>query len=176
MFNYDGNGEAIDVCIVDWQITRIGHPATDVIQFLFTSTTTETRRGQLKTFLEEYYSCLETSLQALGCKVLEENQYDKEKFLQDVHNRLRFGLFMSFVVFPAILDDSLFKAIAVSRSKKTTANGGESEETETPVNPFDTEEIKKHLSIESMLANEMLYSRIVDTVAEVKSLIDRKTF
>lgn len=174
MYSYDEEGEPADVCIVDWQITRIGHPATDILQYLFTSTTAETRKDHLKSLLNDYYSTLETSLKHLRCNILEEKQYDKERFLQDVNKRLRFGLFMSFVVLPAILDDSVFKAIIASRNESAS---NESNLEKAPAdNPFDVEEIKKHLSVDKMMSNELLFNRIVSTISEAKTLIEKQTF
>ena len=38
MYRYDNEGQVVEMKLVDWQITRLGHPVKDMIHFLFNST------------------------------------------------------------------------------------------------------------------------------------------
>lgn len=58
LFKYDEWGKAIDVRLIDWQITRYASPVTDIIYFLFGSVNKQLRNSHYEHFLNTYYSCL----------------------------------------------------------------------------------------------------------------------
>ena len=171
MFRYDDNGQVVEMRLVDWQISRYAHPATDIVHFLYSSTTSETREKHLGELLNHYYDTLSAALDLLRCRVIEENQYSRRRFLKDVQKRLHFALAMSLLMLPPIMEDSYGTMMADQQKntaeKPAPAKTGDGSNV-IPDQPFDIEAIGQHLPLDKLLKNEPLCKRVTSTVAEIK--------
>lgn len=63
MFRYDHNGEPIEVCMIDWQLSRLASPAMDFAYFVFLCTTKDIRDVHYTNFSRIYHESLSTQLQ-----------------------------------------------------------------------------------------------------------------
>ena len=63
LFRYDEQGGAVGVQLIDWQFTRYASPVTDLVIFLFCSTSKELRDQHLEHFLQIYHQSLSDLLQ-----------------------------------------------------------------------------------------------------------------
>lgn len=92
LFKYE-DGHPIAAKLVDFQLSRIGHPTSDLLYFLFTSTTSKLRRSHARDWLRHYYETLMRDLAKLSAGVTEKT-YTWEEFLNDYKKRsLRWMLF-----------------------------------------------------------------------------------
>ena len=161
MYRYDDKGNAQEMKLVDWQITRLGHPATDILHFLLTSTSPELRRQHRRSLIDLYYDKLSSSLKKLGLEGCERTRFDA-----DIKSRLLRGMFAALMAFPVIFDDAMIQDF----EKKDSETAKEDKETS-----LNMEEIMKDFGqafkIELMLANGILCSRIVGLIQEIRSAI-----
>lgn len=58
MFRYDQEGKALAVQLIDWQFTRYASPVTDLVLYLFCSTSKELRDDYYEDFLNIYHESL----------------------------------------------------------------------------------------------------------------------
>lgn len=58
MFRYDSKGKPIDICLLDWQITRHSSPICDIVYYMFSCTTKELRDVHYDNFLKTYHESL----------------------------------------------------------------------------------------------------------------------
>lgn len=58
MFRYDEQGNPIEIQLIDWQFTRFASPVTDLVLYLFCSTTKELRDQHYNDFLKIYHESL----------------------------------------------------------------------------------------------------------------------
>lgn len=63
LYRYDEHGKAIEMNLLDWQIAHLATtPISDVIHFIFPSTTKELRDAHYDEFLEAYYNSLSSHM------------------------------------------------------------------------------------------------------------------
>lgn len=62
LFKYDENGKPIEVCLIDWQITRYASPVTDILYYIFGCVGTELRQSHYNIFLKTYHDSLSNHL------------------------------------------------------------------------------------------------------------------
>lgn len=62
LFKYDENGKPIEVCLIDWQVTRYASPATDILYYIFGCVGKELRVSNYDIFLKTYYESLSSYL------------------------------------------------------------------------------------------------------------------
>lgn len=58
MFRYDNNGKPIEICLLDWQISRYSLPVIDISYYMFCCTTKEVRDAHYDEFLKVYHESL----------------------------------------------------------------------------------------------------------------------
>lgn len=63
MFRYDNARKPIEVCFLDWQISRHASPIIDIVYFMFCCTTKELRDAHYEDFLKQYYESLSDHIQ-----------------------------------------------------------------------------------------------------------------
>ncbi|XP_046637597.1 uncharacterized protein LOC124315904 [Daphnia pulicaria] len=85
----------VSLRMLDFQISRIGHPLSDVLYFLYTSTLPETRQKYMLILLRYYFDTLTTDLRLLGIPL---EDYNWEDFLADYKKRSLMWMFMSTMV------------------------------------------------------------------------------
>ena len=163
MYKHDENGKPIEIKKVDWQITRLGHPGTDIAHFLFTSTNPQTLRNHLDELVNHYYDVLSSAMNKLGL-----GNYDRHLFLLEVKDRFRFGFFMALAVMSGTLDTSAVQAMEKKDAEKVVKD--------TEYKPEEMiEEFKNVIDCEKILAsNTVLRQRILDLVEGAKEALQPK--
>lgn len=58
MFKYDNNGKPIEICLLDWQISRSSLVVIDIVYYMFCCTTKELRDAHYDEFLKVYHESL----------------------------------------------------------------------------------------------------------------------
>jgi aminoglycoside phosphotransferase (APT) family kinase protein len=124
LFKYDDDGKKpIALKMIDFQIVRIGHPLSDVLYFLYTSTRPEIRARYMKFLLRHYYDTLTADLRLLGISL---NYYTWDDFLADYKKRSLMWMFMGCVVLSFVLDkkvlDKLGEMDVEERKKEPKGN------------------------------------------------------
>ncbi|XP_055304442.1 uncharacterized oxidoreductase dhs-27-like [Sitodiplosis mosellana] len=103
MFRYDEQGKAVEVKLIDWQFTRYASPITDLVLYLFCSTTKELRDQHYEDFLKIYYGSLCDLLTRLGSDP--QKMFPYEALLEQMQ---KFGIYTIFVgafLFPMLYAD-----------------------------------------------------------------------
>ena len=150
----------VDMRLIDWQITRLGHSVTDCIHFLFTSASPELRANHFTQLMVDYFDTLKQSLSQLDIH-LDQEGYTEEDFRSDVKKRLRWGLFLSLMIFPVMLD-----TYDQEEKKKLEDLGHKSD-----LFAYLRDRRKEIFKIENMMKNQLLCHRISALVLEVKSAV-----
>jgi aminoglycoside phosphotransferase (APT) family kinase protein len=107
LFKYTDAGIPISLKMLDFQQSRIGHPLSDVMYFLYTSTLPETREKYMLILLRYYFDTLTTDLRLLGISL---DDYTWQDFLVDYKKRSLMWMFMSVMV------------VSMSQNKKVVTN------------------------------------------------------
>ncbi|KAK5642412.1 hypothetical protein RI129_008579 [Pyrocoelia pectoralis] len=107
MFKYDDAAEPhipTELCLLDWQIARLGSPALDILFFIFVCTEKELRDHYYTRLIEEYYQSLSSFLRQLGSdpQVL----FPYEILLQHLTQSSEFGLFNAIWVLALIMREN----------------------------------------------------------------------
>ena len=161
MYLYDDNGKVVEMKLVDWQIPRVDHPATDIINFLITSTSPEIRRKHRRAFLNHYYDVLTSAMDKLGLEL-----YSRGKFMREVHSRILWGLFFGLMMYPTMFDEKM-----VAEMEEKDANTAEADKMKTLDVDAMMDEYTESMTANNFLSNKLLCDRIVALVEEVKSTI-----
>lgn len=93
----------VEVRILDWQVSRNSSPITDIAYLIFTGTDYDTRKEHLHYLLDYYHQCLSKKLSFMDCDI--EDIFPKTVFDEHVKKFLSYGLFMSFMLLPAVLGE-----------------------------------------------------------------------
>lgn len=62
MFKYDDKHKPIEVCLIDWQVTRYASPVTDLLYYLFSCIPKDLRDSHYDAFLRTYHESLSAHL------------------------------------------------------------------------------------------------------------------
>lgn len=62
MFKYDSNRKPMEICLVDWQASRIASPVTDIVNYVFTCATKDFRDAHYDKMLKIYHESLSTHI------------------------------------------------------------------------------------------------------------------
>lgn len=158
MYRYDDQDKVTEMKMVDWQLTRIGHPAADLIYFLFNSTSPETRKEHRTTLIDHYYATLSSTLIKLGIETISRNE-----FYEQVRSRLFGGLVFATSILLAISDDKLIADF----EEKDSQMADEDKKTSLDMKEM-MDEMKDALKVDDFLKNKFLCDRLVAIVQEVK--------
>lgn len=63
MFKYDESGKPIEVCLLDWQISRHSSPIIDIVYYIFCCTSKELRDAHYGDFLKVYHESLSAHIE-----------------------------------------------------------------------------------------------------------------
>jgi aminoglycoside phosphotransferase (APT) family kinase protein len=92
LFKYvEGKSKPVSLKMVDFQTSRIGHPLSDVLYFLYTSTLPDLRDKHMLVLLGYYFKKLTTDLLPLGIAL---DDYTWQNFLEDYKKRSLMWMFM----------------------------------------------------------------------------------
>jgi len=164
LYRYSEDEKPIEMKLIDWQITRLGHPGTDVVHFLFSSTQPELlfKDDGILELLNHYYDILSSSLEKLGLIEIV-RQRNRQQFIEEVKGRFRFGMFLALVLLPGVLDDSgLMQEIEEKDAKEKMEN-------ETVNVEEKMEEFKEMMTLDRLLSNKLLCQRVINLVEGVKA-------
>ncbi|CAG0902233.1 unnamed protein product [Darwinula stevensoni] len=96
MFRYDPDTRApVGIRILDLQDVAYGNPCRDLLEFLYCSTSKETRK-ETPAFFKLYYDTLVATAQSLGITL----EYSYQDFQKDVEEREEFGFLMAMLGIP----------------------------------------------------------------------------
>lgn len=167
LFHYNDAGDAPDdVRLVDWQIILPQNPGRDYYHFLASSTTTELRKECGQELLEHYATTFISALTKLGVP-LEDEGIDQQFVIKHVQKEINFGLVMGMVMLPAMLDTSMTTKLEEMGKDEETANKAKTDD--NGMEFFN--EAQDALTVDVILANELLCNRIVDFVEEFRALL-----
>ncbi len=96
LFQYvQGTNIPLSLRMLDFQMSRIGHPFSDVLYFLYISTMPENREKYMYILLRYYFETLTTDLRLLGVSLYD---YTWQDFLADYKERSLMWMFMGVMV------------------------------------------------------------------------------
>lgn len=175
----NGSGASANVPVslrmLDFQLSRIGHPISDVLYFMYTSTMPELRERHMLVLLRYYFDILTTDLRLLGISL---DNYTWQDFLQDYKQRSLMWMLMGVMI------------LSMTQNKKvvTSLQDLDAEEqlkepkpvnAETEVEPvkgesgmsLEMEETYKNMMATYVLSDSpALSDRILKLILEVKAL------
>lgn len=88
---------------IDYQLSRVASPVTDISYALCLSGDLEVFENHLRDFFKTYYKTLETSLERMGCSL--EKCYPKDIYREQVRSKIGFGLMMALCGIPMVCID-----------------------------------------------------------------------
>lgn len=106
LFKYE-DGIPVLLWMLDFQLSRIGHPVGDVAYFLYTSTLPNTRQKYLHDLLSHYFDTLTTDLRLLGISL---DNYNMDNIWADFKNSSLKWMFRSIM------------ALSMSQNKQVVTN------------------------------------------------------
>ena len=91
----------VSLKMIDFQLSRIGHPLSDVLYFFYTSTKPEIRQKHMLVLLRYYFDTLTADLRLLGISLDDSNWQD---FLTDYKKRSLMWMLLGILVLSAVLN------------------------------------------------------------------------
>ncbi|KAI9561521.1 hypothetical protein GHT06_012480 [Daphnia sinensis] len=85
----------VSLRMLDFQLSRIGHPLSDVLYFMYTSTVPELRERYMLVLLRYYFDTLTTDLRLLGISL---DNYTWQDFLEDYKKRSLMWMLMGVMI------------------------------------------------------------------------------
>ena len=161
MYRYDDEGNAVEMKLVDWQLPRLGHPGTDIINFLVSSTSPEIRKKHRRFLLNHYFDVLSSAMEKLGLEL-----YNRGKFLKEMHARMVYGMLYGMRIYPGIFNEKM-----IIEFEEKDANTAEADKKKTLNMDEVIEDFKDGYSVNQFLPNKFLCDRIVDLVEAVRNAI-----
>lgn len=92
------------VKMIDFQISRLGHPIGDILYFMYSSAAPETRERHMLLLLRDYFDTLTTDLRLLGVSLVD---YTWQNLLDDYKRRSLMWMFMGVVVLSFVLNKTV---------------------------------------------------------------------
>ncbi|XP_077291480.1 uncharacterized protein LOC143914939 [Arctopsyche grandis] len=102
LFKYKDD-QVLELKFVDWQLTRLASPITDIAYMMFSSTDEQVRSDCYTRSLDLYYETLDKNITMMGCKISE--CYPREVFEDQIKSTMPFGLITSMMLLTIILAD-----------------------------------------------------------------------
>ncbi len=164
LYRYSDDGKPIEMKLIDWQITRLGHPGSDIVHFLFSSAQPEVlfEENGLQELLSHYYDDLSSSLEKLGLEDVV-RKCARQQFVEEVKGRFYFGMFMALMILPGVLDDSgILQEMEEKDAKEKVEKEGVNMEEKM-------DELKGMINIDRLLSNKSLCQRVIKLVEGVKA-------
>ncbi|PSN48850.1 hypothetical protein C0J52_17030 [Blattella germanica] len=112
LFRYSETEEIIEVCLVDFQLSRYASPALDIVNLLYCCTSQEMRTQHMSNLLSEYHATLVESLQDLthDATDLESDILDPDRLWEMIQEEMqrcgKYGLGLALDMIPISLCDS----------------------------------------------------------------------
>ena len=166
MYRYDSEGKPIEVKVVDWQLTRLGHPAADILLFLITSTSSEVRKER-RALLNHYYDALSSAREKLGLKTC-----SRHELIEDIRSRLLSGIFYALPLLPTFYDLNM---VVDMEEKNTQVVKEENKAVSFDMETFVSGMRETFYNLDQLMANRALCNRIIALVEETRASFDRGT-
>lgn len=80
----------VSLKLIDFQLSRVGHPVTDILYFMYASAKPEVRQHHMHGLLRHYFDTLTADLQLFGVAL---HYYTWQDFLNDYKKRSLMALF-----------------------------------------------------------------------------------
>ncbi|XP_057377316.1 uncharacterized protein LOC130698644 [Daphnia carinata] len=177
LFKYDGQQGTnanipIALKMIDFQISRIGHPISDILYFMYSSAAPETREKHMVVLLRYYFDTLTTDLRLLGISL---DDYTWEDFFKDYKRRSLTGMFMGIVVLSFVLNKKVLTKLddldAEERLKEPKPESDVEPEKGASGMTLELEETMKNMMKSQKLSdNPTLTDRLLKLIVEVKAL------
>ena len=109
LFKYDADDEQkpIQIKMVDFQISRIGHPLSDILYFIYTSTLPSVRQQHMTLWLTHYFNTLMSGLNRLDVHP----DYHLDDFMTEYKKRSRLWVWVACIVMNMVLDKQTVTAL-----------------------------------------------------------------
>ncbi|KAB0801591.1 hypothetical protein PPYR_03777 [Photinus pyralis] len=105
LFKYDDtNRVPLEMCILDWQLARLGSPALDLGYFLFTCTSKELRDEKYNSLIQEYYKSFRSFLKELGSDA--DKLFPFDVLQEHLKKYCVYGLCMAVIVLLILISDT----------------------------------------------------------------------
>lgn len=93
-----------ELCILDWQLARVGSPALDLGYFIFTGTSKELRDKHYKSLIQQYYDSFSSYLRELGSDP--DKLFPFDVLQEHLKKYSVYGLYMAMLVLIIIISDT----------------------------------------------------------------------
>ncbi|KZS17060.1 Uncharacterized protein APZ42_017099 [Daphnia magna] len=166
----------VSLKLIDFQLSRVGHPVTDILYFMYASAKPEVRQHHMQGLLRHYFDTLTADLQLFGVAL---HYYTWQDFLNDYKKRSLMALFFGGL----IMSMGLAKAVVSTMQhldeeehlkepiSKGTVNEGEKQEDEFSGKSASFEEtLKNMMTSHELNDNPILADRLLKLITEVHSL------
>ncbi|KAI9561519.1 hypothetical protein GHT06_012478 [Daphnia sinensis] len=184
LFKYEDDGQHEDetnvrssnipiaLKMIDFQISRIGHPISDILYFMYSSAAPETREKHMLVLLRYYFDMLTTDLRLLGISI---DDYTWQDFVQDYKRRSLTWMFMGIVVLSFVLNKKVLTKLddldAEERLKEPKPESDVEPEKGASGMTLELEETMKNMMKSHKLSdNPTLSDRLLRLIVEVKAL------
>nr|CAH0105576.1 unnamed protein product [Daphnia galeata] len=165
---------SIPLCLkmIDFQVSRIGHPLSDVLYFFYTSTKPETREKHMLVLLRYYFDTLTTDLRLLGIAL---DDYTWQDFLADYKKRSLMWMFMGVMVLSGVLNKKSVSNLQ-DLDAEEKLKGPKPETNTEPIKgemgiSLEMEETMKNMMVSYELSDSSILSdRLIKLMDEVKTL------
>ncbi|KAI9561520.1 hypothetical protein GHT06_012479 [Daphnia sinensis] len=164
----------VSLKMVDFQQARIGHPLSDVLYFMYTSTMPELRQRSMLVLLRYYFDTLTTDLRLLGVSF---DNYTWQNFLEDYKKRSLMWMFAGVLMITMTQN----KQVVTTLQDMDAAEKNKDPKPDTNVEPvkgesgmsLDMEEKMRNMMATRAQSNSSAQSdRILKLILEVKALND----
>ncbi|KAK4001914.1 hypothetical protein OUZ56_003779 [Daphnia magna] len=158
--------------MIDFQISRIGHPISDILYFMYSSAAPETREKHMLVLLRYYFDTLTTDLRLLGISL---DDYSWEDFAREYKRRSLTWMFMGIVVLSFVLNKKVLTKLddldAEERLKEPKPETDVEPEKGASGMTLELEETMKNMMKSQKLSdNPTLTHRLLKLIVEVKAL------
>ena len=174
----EDSSKILRVRMVDFQISRIGHPLTDILYYLYSSAMPEMRALRMNDLLNHYFDTLASNLDRLGINLAEEG-YTREHFMHDYRKKSIPSMLMGLWVIAMVVDDSVVGSLEDGKNDLLEDDVNFKPVEKTEENQFGLskeveDKFKDLMNADKLLACNNANERILRLVLQVKQLNDNK--
>lgn len=98
----------VSLRMLDFQLSRLGHPLSDILYFMYSSTVPETRERHMLVLLRYYFDTLTTDLRLLGVSL---DNYSWQDFLEDYKKRSLMWMFIGVMIVSMTLNKKVVTSL-----------------------------------------------------------------
>jgi hypothetical protein len=136
LFSYDEDNAVKELIIIDYQLVNYGHPAYDLVYFIYLNTDLQFRDAHLKDVLREYYDTLSPYVQE---STPEDFKYSFDDFMVDFNYHRPLGFATACSVMPNVMSNTQVDLETNGLSALRELQRKQAQELEDDVNPSSIE-------------------------------------